>query len=97
MVWYHRRQINPYFIKTFNSIKYDNFIRNDLEILLENVQILNIRRIMWYQHDGCPAYYGCRVTLNEIFPNRWIGRGGPISWLAHSPDITPLDFFYGEH
>jgi len=50
---------------------------------------------MWYQHDGCPAHYGCRViaTLNEIFPNRRIGRGEPISWATRSPDITPLDFF----
>jgi len=34
-----------------------NFIRNDFGILLEDVQ-LNIHRVMWYQHDGCPAHYG---------------------------------------
>jgi len=52
-------------------IKYDNFIRIDLGILLENVK-LNIHRVMWYQHNGCPAHYGRRVTatFNEIFPNR---------------------------
>ena len=33
------------------------------------------------------------MTLNEVFPNRWIGRGGPISWPPRSPDITPLDYF----
>ncbi|EZA55737.1 hypothetical protein X777_04156 [Ooceraea biroi] len=50
---------------------------------------------MWYQHDGCSAHYGHRVRamLNEIFPNRWIGRGGPISWPARSSDITLLDYF----
>jgi len=42
-------------------IKYDNFIYNDLGILLEDVQ-LNIRRVMWYQYDGCAAHYGHRVT-----------------------------------
>jgi len=31
----------------FNSIKYDNFMRNDFGILLEDVQS-NIRRVMWY-------------------------------------------------
>ena len=31
--------------------------------------------------------------LNETFPDRWIGRDGPISWPPRSPDITPLDFF----
>jgi len=50
--------IGPYFINgRLNNIKYDNFIRNDLEILLEDVQ-LNICQVIWYQHDGCPAHYG---------------------------------------
>jgi hypothetical protein len=31
--------------------------------------------------------------LSETFPNRWIGRGGPILWLSRSPDITSMDFF----
>ncbi|KAL2731784.1 transposable element tc3 transposase [Vespula squamosa] len=54
-----------------------------------------IRQTMWYQHDGCPAHYSLivRRELDEKFRNRWIGRGGPISWSARSPDITPLDFF----
>jgi len=38
-------------------------------------------------------WYVAVATLNEIFSNRWIGHGGPISWSARSPDITPLDFF----
>ena len=31
--------------------------------------------------------------LNETFPDRWIGKDGPISGPPRSPDITPLDFF----
>jgi hypothetical protein len=31
--------------------------------------------------------------LNEKFDNRWIGRGGSISWAPRSPDTTPLHFF----
>ncbi|GBN34291.1 hypothetical protein AVEN_34826-1 [Araneus ventricosus] len=34
-----------------------------------------------------------RTFLDTTFPNRWIGRGGPIAWPPKSPDITPLDFF----
>jgi hypothetical protein len=30
--------------------------------------------------------------LNEQFPDRWIGRGGPQYWPLRSPDLTPLDF-----
>ena len=31
--------------------------------------------------------------LNETFPDRRIGRVGPIPWLPRSPNITPFDFF----
>ena len=30
--------------------------------------------------------------LNVTFPERWIGRNGPVSWPPRSPDLTPLDF-----
>jgi hypothetical protein len=33
-----------------------------------------------------------RASLDKNFPNRWIGRAGPISWPARSPNITPCDF-----
>ncbi|CAM4921911.1 unnamed protein product, partial [Rotaria socialis] len=36
-----------------------------------------------------------RALLNEKFDGGWIGIGGSISWLRHSPDLTPLDFFVG--
>lgn len=87
--------IKQYFINgMLNNIKHDNFICNDFGIWLKDVQ-LNTCRIMWYQHDGCLVHYGhkVRTTLNEMFPNRWIRRSGPISWPARSPDITLLDYF----
>jgi len=31
--------------------------------------------------------------LDEIFPGRWVGRGGSTAWPPRSPDLTPLDFF----
>jgi hypothetical protein len=31
--------------------------------------------------------------LDRTFPSRWIGRGGPIQWPPHSPDLTPCDFW----
>ena len=34
-----------------------------------------------------------RSWLNDRFHDRWIGRGGLISWALRSPDLTPLDFF----
>ncbi|KZC07313.1 hypothetical protein WN55_07724, partial [Dufourea novaeangliae] len=32
-------------------------------------------------------------ALNELYPNKWIGRGGLVSWPPRSLDLTPLDFF----
>ena len=49
----------------------------------------------YFQQDGAPAHYGriVRDWLDTTFPNRWIGRRGPIEWPARSPDLTPPDFF----
>ena len=31
------------------------------------------------------------------FPNRWLGRGGPVAWAPRSPDLTPLDYYLCGH
>jgi hypothetical protein len=33
-----------------------------------------------------------RVVLHSVFPELWIGRSGPKTWPARSPDLNPLDF-----
>ncbi len=38
-----------------------------------------------------------RDRLDVVFPQRWLGPGGPVPWLARSPDLTPLDFFLWGH
>jgi hypothetical protein len=35
--------------------------------------------------------------LDQQYPDRWIGRGGPRNWPARSPDLNPLDFFLWGH
>jgi len=52
---------------------------------------------MYFQHDGAPPHYTrcVREYLNEYFPNRWLGRGGPTAWPTSSPDFTPLDYLWG--
>jgi transposase len=53
----------------------------------------------WFQHDGAPAHFALSVrrVLDELFPNRWIGRRGPVEWPPRSPDLSPLDFFLWGH
>lgn len=50
---------------------------------------------MFFQHDGAPAHYAIQVQnwLNQKFPQKWIGRGGPYLWPARSPDLAPCDYF----
>ena len=50
---------------------------------------------LWMQQDGAPPHFGriVREWLDANFPERWIGRAGPVAWPPRSPDLTPLDFF----
>jgi len=54
---------------------------------------------MYFQHDGAPPHYtnSVREFLNELFLNRWLGRGGPVAWPPRSPDLTPLDYYLWGH
>lgn len=76
-----------------NGENYLNFLRNVLPNLLEEVP-LNIRRNLWFMHDGCPAHFSLivREFLDNTYGDHWIGRGGPIAWPANSPDLNPCDF-----
>lgn len=50
----------------------------------------------WFQQDGAPPHWAVTVRneLTAHFGTRWIGRGGPLTWPARSPDLAPPDFFY---
>jgi len=88
-------QIGPYFLPAhLNGQRYAEFINDELSILLEHIP-LRERETLIFQHDGAPAHYSRRVReiLNRRFPDRWIGRGGPIAWPARSPDLNVLDYF----
>ena len=69
-------------------------LEDDLPELLEDVDLATRRR-MWLQLDGAPPHFAhiVRNYLDIRFPNRWIGRGGPIAWPPRSPDLTSPDFY----
>ena len=66
--------------------------------LLETLP-LEVRRRLRFQQDGVPAHFSraARQVLDNHYHNRWIGRGGPVSWPSRSTDSAPLDFFYWEY
>lgn len=92
-------QIGPYFLPPrLNGETYHHFLQNELPALLEDVP-LHVRAEIIFQHDGAPAHFSRQVRdfLDAHYPERWMGRGGPIIWPARSPDLNVLDFFMGPH
>lgn len=88
--------IGPHiFPNALSAATYREFLNENLPVLLDDIP-LNIRQVLWYQHDGAPPHFGLQVRnfLNQHFPQRWIGRGGTVRWPPRSPDLTPLDFFF---
>ena len=47
------------------------------------------------QHDGAPPHYALcsRQVMNEIFDEKWIGRGSPVAWPPRSTDLTTPHYF----
>ncbi|XP_070529987.1 uncharacterized protein [Cardiocondyla obscurior] len=89
------RVIGPYFLPPrLDGERYAQFLENHLPILLEELP-LQMQQTMIFQHDGAPPHYSrhARMVLDRHFPDRWIGRNGPISWPARSPDLNVLDYF----
>lgn len=91
--------IGPYILPDrLTGEVYLRFLQGALNDLLEDVPLL-LRRRMWFMQDGAPAHFTREVRehLSQRFPNRWIGRGGPVPWPARSPDLTPMDFYLWGH
>jgi hypothetical protein len=89
--------IGPYVIEDrIGGAKYLSFLQETLLILMDDLP-LKVRQDMWYQLDGAPAHFTRPVLdwLNHNYQGRWIGRGGPVTWHARSPDFTHLDFLWG--
>jgi hypothetical protein len=51
------------------------------------------------QQDKAPPHYAnpVKAFLDQQFPSKWMGKGGPITWPPRSPDLTPSDFFLWEY
>lgn len=74
--------------------RYSVLLQRELLDLIEEFPI-QLRRDMWFQQDACPSHTSrvARDVLNDMFPNKWIGKFGPINFPPRSPDLTVLDYF----
>jgi len=91
-----RGLIGPFFFpatvigKSFLKIMDEDMIPKVKEVY-RDVEVI-------FQMDGAPGHWAkdVRRFMDRKFPNKWIGRGGPIPWSPRSPDLTPPDFFLWE-
>ncbi|KAJ4434880.1 hypothetical protein ANN_23451 [Periplaneta americana] len=81
-------------VMAFTTLKFTGTIPH----VLEDTPLIN-RQHIHFLHDGSPAHFSptARRYLDRRFPDRWIGRGGPIAWPPRSPDLNPLDFYLWGH
>lgn len=91
----YNQLIGPFFIQgNLNAATYAAMLTEQIIPALEEIRGEQFDTLK-FQQDGAPPHWGINVRniLDEVFPQRWIGRGGPTEWPPRSPDLTPLDFF----
>jgi hypothetical protein len=91
--------IGPYFIDgRLNQHKYLNLLETFFQQYL-NTLPWDERERLYFQQDGCPAHSTqiVRQWLDNNFPEKWIGRLGPIPFPPRSPDLTNCDFYLWGH
>ena len=72
----HDKIIGPFFFAE-SSISANIYL--DMLTHYAVPQLAEFQPNIIFQQDGAPPHWGLRVRefLNEVFPNRWIGRDGP--------------------
>ena len=97
------RIIGPIFLEgNLTGESYLDLLQNTVHPLLVDIVEHDDRYMgdrLTFQQDGAPPHYAREVRefLDNVFPDHWIGRRGPLEWPARSPDLTPLDFFLWGH
>ncbi|KAJ4448252.1 hypothetical protein ANN_10266 [Periplaneta americana] len=93
------RLVGPHvLVNRFTGQAYTNFLKNTIPHVLEDTPLIN-RQHIHFLYDGAPAHFSrtARRYLDRRFPDRWIGRSGPIPWPPRSPDLNPLDLYLWGH
>ncbi|EFA11627.1 hypothetical protein TcasGA2_TC000005 [Tribolium castaneum] len=91
--------VGPFFLPNLlTGNDYLIFLVTELEDFFDGLP-LQQRFNMWYMQNGALPHTQGNVVeyLNNVFPERWIGRNGPIPWPPRSMDLTPLDFYFWGH
>jgi hypothetical protein len=94
----HDRTFEP-LVFAENIIKDTRFLVMLQLFLFPQVDDLPNAGDIYIQLDRAPPHYSdlVKAALDEKFPNKWIGRSGPIPWPPRSLGLTVLDFFFRWH
>ena len=86
--------IGPIFFD--GTVNHNNYLRALQDEVVPHIMSLRNANNILFQQDGAPPHFALDVRgyLDEVFPQGWIGRAGPIEWPPRSPDLTPMDFFF---
>ncbi|KAJ8884554.1 hypothetical protein PR048_016411 [Dryococelus australis] len=88
---------NPQYVEEvqdLSSLKQQSYIRKLETFFVPELKRRGIANEIYFQQDGAPAHHvhAVRNYLDQVFPNRWIGRSSPtLQWPARSPDLTTRD------
>ncbi|CAF3997062.1 unnamed protein product, partial [Rotaria sp. Silwood1] len=82
--------IGPYFFDE-STVDQHNYLGMLQNFFYPFLQKKGLNRKIIFQQDGASIHFAkaVRSRLDNKFNDRWIGRGGPISWAPRSPDLTP--------
>jgi len=85
--------LGPYFFP--GTVTGQSFLKVLREEMIPSLKALYEDTEVIFQMDGAPGHWAkeVRAFMDLSFPEKWIGRGGPIPWAPRSPDLTPPDFF----
>lgn len=83
--------IGPFFVE--GAITSDRYIEMLRTQFIPELQRLGLLYSAHFQQDGAPSHtaHATRNYLNTVFPDRWVGKFGPIAWPARSPDLSSCD------
>lgn len=78
------------------SARYLHLLQHEVEVEIGDKVTLDILLRMWLPQDRAPPHFG--IVFRNLLdynrcPQKWLGRGDPVSWPLRSPDLTKKEFF----
>lgn len=75
-----------------------NYLQMLQDTVVLAIMTLDNADVMLFQHYRGPPHSTVNVHqyLDQTFPKGWIRPAGLIDWPSHSPDISPMHFYFGE-